>query len=315
MLFTPVRRAAGNFLKSRGYKISRPTDLEKSHMRSPWAYVMSRDPSRFAAVYSKNRELLTSVPNWISAETLSHSLWRYGVPVGWDLSHFGDIESSGLPDVDPEITSADLLAFIGGMLPDLRYLEIGVSVGKTFLQMSNQFPTATIVGLDVEELNPTLFSHFPQRTITWSGNAPYEVETLSGRLAKKTPTMMQLSNSIYYLSADQFLDSTWQQLQGRAFNLVFSDGVHSPRALRAELDFLLKYNLIDPSQFVMFWDDLWGVDMQMAFLENTEILCKKFGVGQEAISLFIMHGSYGNQRPMGLFCSFDRTQTSAIKAL
>jgi hypothetical protein len=304
MSFALVKRAAGNFLKSRGYLISKPTEIEKRYMRSPWAYLITHDPSRFAVTYSKNRKLLASVPQWISQETLNSSLWRYGVPAEWDLARNGDMYSSGLPDEDPEITSADILAFIASYLPDLRYLEIGVSVGKTFLQICDQFPSADIVGLDVEDVNPVLLSRFTRPKITWKADAPYEVDTLSGQPVKKLATMTELSSNVHYLSADQFRDETWQKLSGRRFNLVFSDGIHSSAALRTELQFLLKNDLIDRERFAMFWDDLWGDDMQSAFLDNAKGLCSLFGCDDDAISLFKMHGSYGYERPMGLFFSF-----------
>lgn len=311
MLFGLIKRAAGNFIKSRGYLISKPTEIEKRYLRSPWAY-LTHDPSRFATVYENNRKLLKSVTSWISPQALSGSLWRYGVPVEFDAaSPHGAMNQSGLPDVDPEITSADLLAFIASQLCDLRYLEIGVSVGKTFLQICDQFRSAQIVGLDVEDVNPALLSRFHQPQITWQAPTPYEVETLSGQRAKKHATMTALSSTVHYLSADQFRDDTWKKLAGQKFNLVFSDGVHSAAALQAELQFLLKYDLIDGECFAMFWDDLWGDDMQSAFLDNAKTLCSRFGRGDDAIALFTLHGSYGYPRPMGLFCSFDLADCSS----
>ena len=304
MLFGLIKRTARNFIQSRGYVISKPTEIEKRYLRSPWAY-LTRAPSRFATVYANNRKLLKSVTSWISPQALNGSLWRYGVPVEWDAAQHGAMNRSGLPDVDSEITSADLLAFIASQFQDLRYLEIGVSVGKTFLQICDQFRSAQIVGLDVEDVNPALLSRFHQPQVTWRAPTPYEVETLSGQRAIKHATMTALSSTVHYLSADQFRDDTWQRLAGRKFNLVFSDGVHSAAALRTELLFLLKYNLIDGERFAMFWDDLWGDDMQSAFLDCAKTLCSRFGRGDDAIALFTLHGSYGYQRPMGLFCSFD----------
>jgi hypothetical protein len=122
--------------------------------------------------------------------------------------------------------------------------------------------------------------------------------------------MIELSNNVHYLSADQFRDDTWQKLSGRKFNLVFSDGVHSAAALRTELQFLLKNDLIARERFAMLWDDLWGDDMQFSFLNNAKALCGIFGCGDDAISILTLHGSYGNQRPMGLFTSFGTYQSN-----
>jgi len=76
-----------------------------------------------------------------------------------------------------------------------------------------------------------------------------------------------------------------------------------PDALRAELQFLLRHELIDKVRFAMFWDDLWG-EMQTAFMDNVKELCKMFNRGEDAIRLFKLYGSYGHERPMGLFCSW-----------
>ena len=92
-------------------------------------------------------------------------------------------------------------------------------------------------------------------------------------------------------------------LKGRSFNLIFSDGVHSAKALRTELQFLIKYKLIDLNRCVMFWDDLHSLDMQSAFLDNARTLCKMFGRDDSAISLFQLHSTYGMRRPMGMFSS------------
>jgi hypothetical protein len=55
----------------------------------------------------------------------------------------------------------------------------------------------------------------------------------------------------------------------------------------------------------MFWDDLNHPEMQRAFLDNAKSLCRMFDRGDEAISLFVMHGSYGMKRPMGIFSSLQ----------
>jgi hypothetical protein len=299
-----------NFLKRRGYVITRPTAIEKSLLRSYWRQWLSHDPALFADVYARNRETLKGVRNWVSADTLERSLWRYGVPAEWtNQANSGAVDHTMLEDAESEVTSADLLAFIARhYLPRLSYLEIGVSVGKTILQIHNQVSGAALVGIDVEELNPTLQQQFDTCEVIWRADAPYPVETLSKGVAYKNASCVRLigkANALDYVSADQFRDDTWRQLAGRRFNLIFSDGVHSPEALQNELQFLCKYDLIDRDIFFMFWDDLWDEGMQSAFLNNAKTLCRRFNRGDEAISLYVMHGSYGLKRPMGLFSSLQ----------
>jgi hypothetical protein len=243
---------------------------------------------------------------------LAASLWRYGVPVGWNETHDTSVDQTGLIDVESEITAADLLSFVARCLGSkISYLEIGVSVGKNLLQIDRQLSNASLVGLDVEELNPTLRDQFSDCVDVGEPSAPYLVETLSkGSIEKRTSlkrlASRQRGNTFEYLSGDQFLDATWALLRGKAFNLIFSDGVHTAEALRAELRFLLKYKLIDSSRCVVVWDDLQSDAMQSAFLENARTLCKMFERDDSAISLFQLHGSYGMKRLMGMFSSISK---------
>lgn len=299
-----------SYLAHRGYVITRPTEIERSRLRSYWRECFSLDPQLFGAVYARNRETLRAVPTWVSEETLEGSLWRYGVSEEWaNNANSGYIDRTALGDIESEVTSADLLAFVARrFLPKLSYLEIGVSVGKTLLQMHNQVTNAQIVGLDVEEVNPILRDHFDTCNEVWRSKVAHPVETSSKGMVKKYATCHRLvsaarNNVFDYLSADQFRDETWSFLKGRRFNLVFSDGVHTPEALRSELQFLIEYDLIDKERFVMVWDDLVHPFMQPAFLDNAKTLCRMFNRGDEAISLYVLHGSYGFKRQMGLFSS------------
>ncbi len=273
-----------------------------------WSRWIARDPVRFANVYLQNRTVLSRVKSWISTETLASSFWRYGVPLEWESSHTQELDCTGLPDAEAEITEADILGYLAGELGNLRYLEIGVSVGKNFIQMCNQTNAEEIVGLDIEEINPALKSCFVHSELLWRSTSSYKAETISGKLADKYTSLIKLGGkeekpSVYYVSADQFRDDTWERLAGKKFNMIFSDAIHSPAALRSELEFLLKYDLIDRQKFIMMWDDLWDDGMQSAFLENAKTLCGIFGRGDDAIALSYLHGSYGPRRPVGLFVS------------
>jgi hypothetical protein len=169
--------------------------------------------------------------------------------------------------------------------------------------MCAQFPNSISVGLDVEEVNPVLLSPFASPALEWQSDTPYLVDTFSGERREKRASLTRLSKNSSYLSADLFRDDTWAILQGQTFNLIFSDAVHSPDAVRAEMQFSLRHELIDKVRFAMFWDDLWG-GMQTAFMDNVKELCAMFNRGEEAIRLFKLYGSCGHERPMGLFCSW-----------
>jgi len=60
---------------------------------------------------------------------------------------------------------------------------------------------------------------------------------------------------IYYLAGDIYDESCWSKLQGRKFNIIFSDALHIPDAPLYEFKMLKKYNLL-ADKFMIFWDDL-----------------------------------------------------------
>ena len=309
----PIGPFASNFLRSRGFIIARPTEIEKTFTRCFWKDWFSTDIKLFASVYERNRSTLAGVKSWVSDETLAGSLWRYGVPVEWRETYTSasSVEQTGLMEIESEITAADMLSFVARRLGQgVSYLEIGVSVGKNLLQIDRQVSNASLVGLDVEELNPFLRNQFSGCVNVGESSAPYLVETLSKGLVEKRTSLKALTsserqNTFEYLSGDEFLDATWALLKGKHFNLIFSDCVHSGEALRTELKFLLKYKLIDPNRCVMFWDDLHSLDMQLAFIDNARTLCKMFNRDDNAISMYRLHGTYGVKRPMGMFSSLS----------
>ena len=303
----PIGRLASNYLRAKGFVIYRPSWIERRFTKGFWKDWFGEDPVLFSSVYTRNRQTLSGIRNWVTEEALKNSLWRYGVPVEWSGSYHDSVDSTGLSDIESEITASDILAFAGRRLGDgVSYLEIGVSVGKNLIQIERQLKGASLVGLDVEKLNPVLRNQFKECIYVGEPSEPYEVKTLAGGKVKKQTTLQRLTsadNTFEYLSGDQFRADTWERLAGRKFNLIFSDGVHTPEALRSEFQFLVKHDLIDQKRCVVFWDDLHSPVMQSAFLDNARALCKMFGKTEDAISIFKLHGSYGMQRPMGMFSS------------
>jgi hypothetical protein len=210
-----------------------------------------------------------------------------------------------LNEIEKEPTYSDLLAFIAGRLQQVTYLEIGVSVGKNWLQMIERAPDAKIFGLDVERPNPRILPRFGGAEIVHSSDRDYTVETLSGTPAQVKLEHHRLSRDgtpVTYVRGDQFSPDTWASMKGERFNFIFSDGVHSPRALETELDHLLANDLIADGPFVMYWDDLVNEPMQAAYRRNVARLQERFGP-QSWFGLYRIHGTYGNQRLNGIFCS------------
>lgn len=160
-----------------------------------------------------------------------------------------------------------------------------------------------------KNLNPVLRNNFDTCELLWRGENSSSVQTPSKGMLQKIASCMRLrsyrtKNTFDYLSADVFQENIWVKLAGDRFNLIFSDGVHTPDSLRRELKFLIENGLLDQKRLVILWDDLWDIGMQTAFLRNAEALCALYNRGEEAISLYVLHGSYGPARYMGMFSTF-----------
>lgn len=310
-MFGPIGRVAKSGLTRAGYELYRPTQFERTHLRSIWDDWFSADPMNFARIYQENRDTLKRVKTWADRSELETSLWRYGVPEEWDSDDIGAVITTRLNQIQMEVTYSDLLAFVGAQLDrPVSYIEIGVSVGKNFLQMCHHFRDGSVVGLDVERVNPRLSREFASEQVVWTSERTYVVDTLTGG---KDSANIHLSHHVLvrpssrpvlYVRGDQFSDDTWASLQGRQFNLVFSDGVHEAGALRRELNLLLKYDLIvSEGPFAMVWDDLVDIHMQRAFVENARRLRSRFGP-ESWFGLHWIHGTYGSRRLNGIFSTF-----------
>ncbi len=285
-------------LTSRGYELYRPTHLERTILRSVWEDWFRSDIERFAKVYGTNRRALAEVPQWARADVLAQSLWRYGVPEQWDTGRQG-LGVTGLNEIESEPTYSDLIAFICAGLPELRYLELGVSVGKNLFQIARNCPSARIVGLDIERINPVLSEALGKEFTPGPALSAQTVDTLSG---VQTEVQLQTfsADNITYVRGDQFRSETWAAMKPDRFNFVFSDAHHSGHALLTELDFLLDHGLIDTSgAFMMYWDDLVDIQMQDAFDRCARRLREVFGRGWHG--LHWIHGTYSSRRLNGLF--------------
>jgi hypothetical protein len=294
----PIGPIAKKTLERFGYELSRPTGFERSLTRSYWQDWFGTDPALFAKVYEDNRRSLGQVESW--ASEIDNSLWRYGVPPMWS-AEVRELGQTSLDEIEPEVTYSDLIGFIASKIVPLRYLEIGVSVGKNFWQIVNSFPEAEIYGLDVEDPNPSLVRLFDRVEIASEGKEQV-VDTLSGSPATIRLTHYRLHRKggkpVTYVKGDQFAPETWESMSA-PFNLIFSDGVHSGDALRSEFDHLKRCKLLhEDGPFVMYWDDLVNEEMQSAFDRNARAM----GGGWHG--LYRVHGTYGLRRLNGIYSNF-----------
>jgi hypothetical protein len=213
--------------------------------------ITSKDKIPFSAEelagpVSANRESLQLIGNWIDDKAFAASFFNYGVP-----DFIREVINKPIGDA---LTYTDLMLLIARKyFQQVNYLEIGVSVGKNFFQLLRSLPDAALTGFDIEEINPVL-----ERQLAFAEKK--EWPTPRGSIKKNGSSFKTYSfgdKKVTYLSADVWDEASWERLKGQKFNIVFSDALHSPKAILFEFKMLEKYGLLD-DRFVIVWDDLVG---------------------------------------------------------
>lgn len=264
-------------------------------------------------IIPRGRAALRAIAQWMPA---ANNLYEGKTPVAGNINYGVQRQTEPLLNtpIDTVTTYSDLLAWLllscAPHLGGPRYLEIGVSVGKNLHQLTEHASkhfmtataaaggaTATLVGFDLEELNPNLLPLHPQLgELVASWPSPPEValeaqtppsdsthrpSTRSLKLDQRSTLARHRcdishhegeSCALYYLSADLKTDPPWEALasrlpgtaERRGFDLIFSDAWHSPAAVQWEARQLVQRGLLN-FRSVIVWDDLNTPGMQQAF--------------------------------------------------
>jgi hypothetical protein len=203
-------------------------------------------------IIRQNRELINHDFEIVNSKIIAESHFGYGIPE----SLHDDEEFLLNKPINDEITYTDLICYFSNKLKNIRYLELGVSVGKNFYQVMHYLKGAYMMGYDLEEINPLLKSEFALN------NASLKKWEKDNYLKPSEPSVwsnMQFKNNIIeYISADIYDPRGWYELKDKKFNLILSDASHTPEAILYEYDMMVKYNVLDPNSFIIFWDDLGG---------------------------------------------------------
>lgn len=214
-----------------------------------------------ASIINFNRNTLSSVDNWIKKSDweIPNSLYNYGLP--HYIYHLINLPISN------EITEADMICkFIVDLSRqnvNVHYLEIGVSVGKTFYQILNfakvhLLPnTFTIACLDIEKINPILDKLLIDNI---GGKSTITIPSTNVSTLRKNE-LNYISNwneTVYYFESDEFDSSIWKAMTDlkKKYNLIFSDALHEPNALVTEYTNLRDNLLFDEARFIYCFDDL-----------------------------------------------------------
>jgi hypothetical protein len=196
-------------------------------------------------VVKKNRETLSRVDFFITDEDYDNSLDNYGLPL--HVRHLIDLP------IDKNLTYVDVLMFLKSQLKteNPKYVEIGVSVLKTFYQVSNFLEDSELYAFDINKINPSIAKKFDLK------QKGYQVNKYNYN-----------GNKITHFKGDVFkkedFDLFKKEVNGRV-NIIFSDAHHTGEGLRAEYDSFIKDGLSD--DFILYYDDLQNPPMQKVFLE------------------------------------------------
>ena len=182
-----------------------------------------------------HRKSLKKINPIITHQNWKNSKDNYGLP-----AHA--YPKINLP-LNDEITYTDLIAFLSTHLnKSVKYIEIGVSVLKSFFQLCNSLNESTLYAFDHNDINPTVEKHFKSIQIT-------------ERIKKYTYN----TNKLIYFKGDVFKKVDWEDFAkciNSKVNVIFSDAHHTYEGLMSEYNNLIN-NILD-EEFILYYDDLAG---------------------------------------------------------
>jgi hypothetical protein len=196
-------------------------------------------------VQKVNRETLKTIESFVNDEDYYGSPDNYGLPN--HVYHLIDLP------VNEEITYVDLLMFLQTYFKKdkIRYVEIGVSVLKTFYQVSQFLSNSDLYAFDINKPNPKIASKF-------------EIVSDDGQLRRyKTKT-----NNVSYFQGDVFKREDFEKFRDHVdskVNIVFSDAHHTGLGLASEYGNFIQDFLDD--DFILYYDDLGNEAMRHVFLD------------------------------------------------
>lgn len=248
---------------------------------------LNYDSRRMTATIRRNRAALERIPHWIDEEAFRSSVFEYGVEA---------LARRTLDEPLPLLMNlSDIVVYASSRVAPLRYLELGVSVGKTVWQVMNNARDASLTGYDVEDLNPVL-----AKMLRLVSTRP--VKGASSQLKGKPPHVdewvhVESGNHVRYLSGDVFDAAMWNTLEGDRFNVIYSDAAHRAEALLFEWERIKALQLLDESGFSMIWDDLASRELRQAFDRIVSDCIAIYGLTPSQACFMHVHGWLGEKEP------------------
>jgi hypothetical protein len=261
-----------------------------------WSKVRSSfNPSKdeLNTVIANNRRSLSEISTWIDDVAMASSCFNYGVPDFIKL----DLDKK----LDNNPTYSDYMLLIAQRyFNQVSYLEIGVSVGKNFFQILNGLNNSDLVGFDIEDIYPVIEKKLLTKSSSNWSTPDNSIKKTDSSLKKYT----YKTNTVSYLSADVWDENSWEKMNGKKFNIVFSDALHTPEAILFEFEMLVKYDLL-ADKFVIVWDDLVD-EMQKSFYQIIEKYDRKYKIKDKyLISVNGWVGQFEGKHTVGIISNFE----------
>ena len=251
------------------------------------------DRAKLAQIKRTNREAIHSI-TWYNEDLFARSLNNYGI----------SLASAPLLDseIGAETTLSDVVTYHCAQLRSpVHYLEIGVSVGKNFVQVLTGSVEGCFSGFDIEDINPAItrdLRHLSREE--WPALDPETARRASGvDLSRRSPSSLDIfedrsgKKMVRYLAGNVFDERCWQVLAREKYDLIFSDALHTGPGIKHEYSMMKKYKLIGSGPLTIIWDDLHFPGMREAFLDITNDLRATFGAGRCSRSLHLVDGWMG----------------------
>jgi len=268
-----------------------------------------------------------SEQGWITEANIERSVFDYGMsrtPLAMRTRLIGNEGDSPLQH--------DMISWLGlqtAAMAPLEYLEIGVSVLKGVSTQLHAWRNATVTAFDVEDPNPTQASHWgePEFVAQWplsgprnkdqykkpSGVTVRPSEFLTNDSVRHWPaTAATRHNRVYYVASDATDPTGWTRMAAvraerglRPFNLIFSDGLHTPGALVTEFrQFKRAGMLATPHEgpLTVIWDDC-GYALWQSVNKHVDEFARAIGRERLCFATFQIPGWTGTK---------DGSQTTCI---
>lgn len=209
-------------------------------------------------IVDKNRDTLADVDSFVTSEDYDASNDNYGLPQ--HVRHLIDKE------ISDDWTYVDIMLYLSQYFQkdSLKYVEIGVSVLKTFYQMASGLDNSNLYAFDINQINPTVEKFFTQSGENTNKDLGSVCSYTFG------------NNNISYYRGDVFSEENFKDFSthiGTKANIIFSDAHHTALGLASEYVRFIDKSL--DSEYLLVYDDLEDEGMRLVFKDIAQDQYKK----------------------------------------